>query len=146
LPGIRWAEPGAENGGETGSSAPRQLRGVAAVCPSPILPRALTLLTPGNFVYQNRFVEQLEEPNARKAKLFPGYTTSPEWRACARCGEFDDVITAAYCAPRRRGLLRSRQCVACLLGRSEFRRCADGAGMILSFRSRTSPAPCVGEF
>jgi predicted alpha/beta-fold hydrolase len=87
--------------GELAGSAPRQLRGVAAVCPSADLAACADAIgRPGNFVYQNRFVNSLKNRMRRKAKLFPGiYDLTPIARV-RTLREFDDVITATYCGFR----------------------------------------------
>ena len=84
--------------GELTGAAPRQLRGVAAVCPSLDLAAcADAVALPGNFVYQRRFVNSLKDRMRRKAKLFPGKYDLSRMARVRTLREFDDVITAAYC-------------------------------------------------
>ena len=87
--------------GELAGAAPRQLRGVAAVCPSlDLAVCADAIARPGNFVYQNRFVNSLKDRMRRKAKLFPGKYNLSRMARVRTLREFDDVITAAYCGFR----------------------------------------------
>lgn len=84
--------------GELAASAPRQLRGIAAVSPSidlAICADAVAL--PGNFVYQRHFVGSLKDRMRRKAKLFPGKFNLEPMARVRTLREFDDVITATYC-------------------------------------------------
>ena len=87
--------------GELANAAPRQLRGVVAVCPCIDLALcADALARPGNFVYQGHFVRNLKERMRRKAQLFPGkFDLAPMARA-RTVRDFDDVITARYCGFR----------------------------------------------
>ena len=58
--------------GEFGESAPRQLRGVCAVCPAMDLAACADELERwDNYFYQARFVRGLLKRYARKAELFP---------------------------------------------------------------------------
>jgi predicted alpha/beta-fold hydrolase len=84
--------------GELASSAPLQLRGVAAVCPCIDLALCADAVgLPANFIYQRHFVGNLKDRMRRKAKLFPGrYDLDPMTRV-RTLREFDDVITATYC-------------------------------------------------
>ena len=87
--------------GELAGAAPRQLRGVAAVCPSLDLAAcADAVALPGNFVYQSHFVSSLKDRMRRKAKLFPGKFDLGRMARVRTLREFDDVITAAYCGFR----------------------------------------------
>jgi predicted alpha/beta-fold hydrolase len=87
--------------GELAGAAPRQLRGVAAVCPSLDLAAcADAVALPGNIVYQRRFVNSLKDRMRRKAKLFPGKYDLSRMARVRTLREFDDVITAAYCGFR----------------------------------------------
>ncbi len=87
--------------GELADSAPRELRGVAAVCPCVDLALcADAVALPGNFIYQRHFVERLKERMRRKAKLFPGkFDLGPMARA-RTLRDFDDIVTATYCGFR----------------------------------------------
>jgi predicted alpha/beta-fold hydrolase len=87
--------------GELAYAAPRQLRGVAAVCP--VLELALCVDAvglPSNFVYQRHFVSGLKDRMRRKAKLFPGKFDLRPMERVRTLREFDDVITATYCGFR----------------------------------------------
>lgn len=84
--------------GELADSAPRQLRGVAAVCPC--IDLALCADAVGlqrNFVYRRHFVLSLKKRMRRKAKLFPGKFDLGPMSRVRTLREFDDVITATYC-------------------------------------------------
>ncbi len=84
--------------GELAALAPRQLLGVAAVCPCIDLALcADSVALPANFIYEWHFVSRLKDRMRRKAKLFPGkFDLSPMDRV-RTLREFDDVITATYC-------------------------------------------------
>src|SRR5712671_1892698 len=84
--------------GELAGAAPRQLRGVAAVCPALDLARcvdAVGLRT--NFLYQRHFVSGLKDRMRRKAKLLPGKFDLSRMVSVSTLREFDDVITATHC-------------------------------------------------
>ena len=84
--------------GDFGAAVPRQLRGVAAVCPALELAAcADALALPGNFIYQRRFVSSLKERMQRKAQLFPGKFDLSGLAGVHSVRAFDDVITATYC-------------------------------------------------
>jgi predicted alpha/beta-fold hydrolase len=84
--------------GDLAGEAPRELRGVAAVCPALELAACADALgLPGNVFYQRRFVRSLKERMRRKAKLFPGKFDLSRLARVRTLREFDDVITAAYC-------------------------------------------------
>jgi predicted alpha/beta-fold hydrolase len=84
--------------GELSDTAPRQLRGVAAVCPALDLARCVDAVgLPRNFVYQNHFVSGLKSRMRRKAKLYPGLYDLGRMQRVRTLREFDDVITATYC-------------------------------------------------
>ncbi|HVA94641.1 MAG TPA: alpha/beta fold hydrolase [Candidatus Dormibacteraeota bacterium] len=87
--------------GELGEEAPRELRGVAAVCPCIDLALcADAVALPGNFIYQRHFVGRLKERMRRKARLFPGkFNLGPMARA-RTLRDFDDIVTATYCGFR----------------------------------------------
>ena len=87
--------------GEFTGAAPRQLAGVAAVCPCIDLAKCADAVgLPGNFIYQEHFVRNLKARMRRKAALFPGkFDLSPLSRV-RTLREFDDVMTARYCGFR----------------------------------------------
>src|ERR1700730_18592622 len=79
-------------------AAPRQLRGIATVCPALELAQcvdAVDLLS--NFIYQRHFVKGLKNRMRRKALLFPGKFDLGRMASVRTLREFDDVITATYC-------------------------------------------------
>src|SRR5713101_4026329 len=81
--------------GELGEAAPRQLRGVAAVCPSLDLAACADALERGeNILYRNHFVGSLMRHYRRKARLFPGRYSLDGLPKIRTLREFDDVITA----------------------------------------------------
>jgi predicted alpha/beta-fold hydrolase len=87
--------------GEFGPSAPRQLRGVAAVCPCiDLAVCADAVALPANFIYQRHFVGRLKERMRRKAQLFPGKFDLGPMAHVRTLREFDDVVTATYCGFR----------------------------------------------
>jgi predicted alpha/beta-fold hydrolase len=87
--------------GELPSDAPRQLRGIAAVCPALELALCVDAVgLPSNFVYQGHFVRGLKDRMRRKAKLFPGKFDLGPMARVRTLREFDDVITATYCGFR----------------------------------------------
>jgi predicted alpha/beta-fold hydrolase len=87
--------------GELAGAAPRQLRGVAAVCPALDLALCVDAVgLPSNFVYQRHFVSDLKDRMRRKAKLFPGKFDLGPMARVRTLREFDDVVTATYCGFR----------------------------------------------
>jgi predicted alpha/beta-fold hydrolase len=87
--------------GELAGAAPRQLRGVAGVCPCIDLAAcADALALPGNFVYERHFVRRLKKRMWRKAALFPGKFDLGPLASVRSVREFDDAITARYCGFR----------------------------------------------
>jgi predicted alpha/beta-fold hydrolase len=87
--------------GELASAAPRELRGVAAVCPCIDLALCSdSLANQGNFVYQRHFVVGLKDRMRRKAKLFPREFDLGALARVRTVRDFDDVITATYCGFR----------------------------------------------
>src|SRR5260370_20144189 len=81
--------------GELGEAAPRQLRGVAAVCPSLDLAACADALERGeNILYRNHFVGSLMRHYRRKARLFTGRYSLDGLPKIRTLREFDDVITA----------------------------------------------------
>jgi predicted alpha/beta-fold hydrolase len=84
--------------GELADAAPRQLRGVATVCPALDLARCVDAVgLPQNFIYQRHFVNGLKSRMRRKAKLYPGMFDLSRMERVRTLREFDDVITATYC-------------------------------------------------
>jgi uncharacterized protein len=87
--------------GELAKAAPRQLRGVAGVCPTVDLAVcADAIALPGNFIYEDHFVRNLKKRMRRKAMLFPGKFDLRPLARVKTVREFDDVITARYCGFR----------------------------------------------
>ncbi len=81
--------------GEFGASAPRQLRGVAAVCPSLDLAACADALERrDNILYQHHFVRGLMRRYRTKKKLFPEHYSMNGLPKIRTLREFDDVITA----------------------------------------------------
>ena len=84
--------------GELASGAPRELRGVAVVCPSLDLAVCVDALgLPRNFLYEARFVSGLKARMRRKVKLYPGRYDISGLARVRTVREFDDVMTARYC-------------------------------------------------
>jgi predicted alpha/beta-fold hydrolase len=87
--------------GDLSGAAPRQLRAVAAVCPTVELALCVDAVgLQSNFVYQRHFVRGLKGRMRRKAKLFPGKFDLARMARVRTLREFDDVITAVYCGFR----------------------------------------------
>jgi len=87
--------------GELGTAAPKQLRGVAGVCPTIALAAcADALALPGNFLYEHHFVSRLKKRMIRKAALFPRKFDLSALPRVHTVREFDDAITARYCGFR----------------------------------------------
>jgi predicted alpha/beta-fold hydrolase len=87
--------------GELAGTAPSELRGVAAVCPTiDLAVCADALALPGNFMYERHFVSNLKKRMRRKAALFPGKFNLGPMARVRTVREFDDVITATYCGFR----------------------------------------------
>jgi predicted alpha/beta-fold hydrolase len=81
--------------GEFGDSAPRQLRGVCAVCPAMDLGACADELERwDNYFYEARFVRGLLRRYARKAELFPQRYSKNGFGPIRTVREFDDAITA----------------------------------------------------
>jgi len=81
--------------GELGESAPKELRGVAVVCPALDLSRCADALEERqNYLYQWHFVRGLMERYRRKCELFPGRYLPNGFGPVRTVREFDDVITA----------------------------------------------------
>jgi predicted alpha/beta-fold hydrolase len=85
----------AKMAGELGESAPKQLRGVATVCPALDLSRCADALEERqNYLYQRHFVRGLMERYRRKCELFPGRYRQNGFGRIRTVREFDDEITA----------------------------------------------------
>src|SRR5271157_4507870 len=81
--------------GELGDVAPKQLRGVAAVCPALDLSACADALERReNYLYQGHFVRGLMERYRRKAELFPERYPRGGFGPIRTIREFDDAITA----------------------------------------------------
>jgi hypothetical protein len=81
--------------GEFADSAPPQLRGVCAVCPSMDLTACAAALERwDNYVYQRRFVKGLLRRYKAKARLFPQRYAQPNFPSVRSVRQFDDAITA----------------------------------------------------
>ena len=80
--------------GEWGAGAPKQLRGVAAVCPSLDLSACADALEhTQNFFYRRHFVKGLLERYRRKAEMFPERYSKNGFGPIRTVREFDDAIT-----------------------------------------------------
>jgi predicted alpha/beta-fold hydrolase len=87
--------------GEFGANAPRQLRGVAAVCPAlDLAASAGALEEPRNFIYEGHFVRGLKQRMRRKAALFPDRYQLNGLAKIHSVREFDEAITAPNCGYR----------------------------------------------
>jgi uncharacterized protein len=85
----------AKMAGELGERAPKELRGVAVVCPALDLSRCADALEEReNYLYQRHFVNGLMERYRRKCALYPGRYSSNGFGKVRTVREFDDVITA----------------------------------------------------
>jgi len=81
--------------GELGVAAPRELRGICAVCPTLDLAACVDAIErPENWLYQLCFVRDLKSRVRRKAKLFPGQFELNSLSRVRTLREFDDAITA----------------------------------------------------
>jgi uncharacterized protein len=84
--------------GEFSENAPRQLRGVAGVCPSVELGVCADAVgLRHNFIYQEHFVRNLKKRMQRKSQMYPGQFDLREMNQVKTLREFDNVITARYC-------------------------------------------------
>ncbi|MFZ0295819.1 MAG: alpha/beta fold hydrolase [Candidatus Sulfotelmatobacter sp.] len=84
--------------GEWGDDAPKEFRGVAAVCPAVNLAAGADALhEPANRVYEYYFLLQLFRRYRRKVRLFPETFDASHLRGIKSLREFDDRITAYYC-------------------------------------------------
>jgi hypothetical protein len=85
----------AKMAGEFGGSPPKQLRGVAVVCPALNLSSCADALEkPENYLYQRHFVKGLLQRYQRKAELFPKRYSKNGFGRVRTVREFDDKITA----------------------------------------------------
>jgi predicted alpha/beta-fold hydrolase len=83
--------------GELGGTAPAELRGVCAVCPTMELAACVDAISaPGNGLYQRNFVRRLKARMRRKAGLFPGRFSLNGLERVRTVREFDDGITAPH--------------------------------------------------
>jgi uncharacterized protein len=81
--------------GELGEAAPKELRGVAGVCPALDLSRCADALEERqNYLYQWHFVRGLMERYRRKCELFPARYSLNGFGSVRTVREFDDAITA----------------------------------------------------
>ena len=103
--------------GELASGAPRELRGVAGVCPSLDLAACVDALgLPRNFLYEARFVSGLKARMRRKVKLYPGKYDISGLPRVRTVREFDDVMTARYCGFRDAADYYARSSAARVVG------------------------------
>jgi uncharacterized protein len=83
--------------GEFGDAVPKELRGVAAVCPSINLSAcADELERRNNYFYQRHFVAGLMSRYARKVELFPQRYPPNGFGRIRTVRQFDDAITAPH--------------------------------------------------
>lgn len=83
--------------GELGTLGPRQLRGVAVVCPALDLSACADALEEKhNYLYQWHFVRSLMERYGRKCELFPDRYKRNGFGPIRTVREFDDDITAPH--------------------------------------------------
>jgi predicted alpha/beta-fold hydrolase len=83
--------------GEFGAEAPKELKGVAAVCPALDLSACADALErPANFLYERHFVKALLARYRRKCELFPERYTQNGLGRIRTVREFDDEITAPH--------------------------------------------------
>ena len=81
--------------GELGEHAPKELRGVAAVCPAMDLAACADALErTENFLYERHFVKGLLQRYRRKVELFPERYSKNGFGRVRTVREFDDAITA----------------------------------------------------
>ena len=81
--------------GELGAAAPKELLGVAAVCPALDLGACADALErAGNYIYQRHFVSGLMTRYLRKAELLPARYRKDGFGRIRTVREFDDAITA----------------------------------------------------
>lgn len=81
--------------GELGEAAPKELKGVAVVCPALDLSACADALEKReNFLYQRHFVKGLMARYRRKAELYPEKYARDGFGPIRTVREFDDEITA----------------------------------------------------
>src|ERR1700690_2188276 len=81
--------------GEFGEAAPKELRGVAAVCPALDLAACADALEKTeNYLYQRHFVKGLMARYRRKVELYPERYSQNGFGPIRTVREFDDAITA----------------------------------------------------
>jgi uncharacterized protein len=84
--------------GEWGSSAPREVKAFAAVCPGMDLAASSAALHLwSNRIYEWRFLLSLWRSMGRKARLFPEIYERPRLRTLGSMRAFDNTVTARYC-------------------------------------------------
>lgn len=80
--------------GEWGDATPKELQGVAAVCPALDLSACADALEEmQNYLYQRHFVKGLLERYRRKAEIFPERYSKNGFGPIRTVREFDDAIT-----------------------------------------------------
>jgi uncharacterized protein len=81
--------------GEMGATSPRELRGVATVCPAMDLAACADALSePQNFLYEWHFVRGLKKRAKLKAQLFPELYKLGNLAEVHTVRDFDDIVTA----------------------------------------------------
>ena len=84
--------------GESGESAPPELRAILAVAPAFDLAACADALDePQNFIYERHFVRGLKRRMRFKADLFPGEFPLDGLNAVRTVREFDEAMTARFC-------------------------------------------------
>ena len=84
--------------GELADSAPRELRGIVAICPAiDLAASADALHQPGNRLYEIYFLWKLRRRLRKKARYFPEHFEVARGRRLASLRDFDDKVTAYYC-------------------------------------------------
>jgi uncharacterized protein len=84
--------------GEWGGDGPRELVGVAAVCPATDLAASADALhLPINRLYEQYFLWKLKARMRTKAQCFPGKYDLSRLRGLKSLRDFDDKVTAFYC-------------------------------------------------
>lgn len=84
--------------GESGESAPPELRAILAVAPAFDLAACADALDePQNFIYERHFVRGLKRRMRFKADLFPGKFPLDGLNAVRTVREFDEAMTARFC-------------------------------------------------
>ncbi len=83
--------------GESGSDAPRELKGICAISPSLDLRAcAHAIERPSNWIYQNSFVRSLHRRIRHKQKLFPELYDIGELSRVRTVRDFDEIYTAVH--------------------------------------------------